>query len=46
MRLVVPGWEGLNNVKYLEHIKVVDHFLDTGTMVSFSTTMNARRVTG
>jgi len=28
LRLLVPGWEGLNNVKYLRHIKVVDHFLD------------------
>src|SRR5712692_4740114 len=28
LRLLVPGWEGLNNVKYLKHIKVVDHFLD------------------
>jgi sulfane dehydrogenase subunit SoxC len=28
LRLLVPGWEGLNNVKYLEHIKVVDHFHD------------------
>src|SRR5271169_941090 len=28
LRLLVPGWEGLNNVKYLNHIKVVDHFLD------------------
>jgi sulfane dehydrogenase subunit SoxC len=28
LRLLVPGWEGLNNVKYLAHIKVVDHFLD------------------
>jgi len=28
LRLLVPGWEGLNNVKYLKHIKVVDHHLD------------------
>jgi sulfane dehydrogenase subunit SoxC len=28
LRLLVPGWEGLNNVKYLRHIKVVDHHLD------------------
>jgi len=28
LRLLVPGWEGLNNVKYLKHIKLVDHFLD------------------
>lgn len=28
LRLLVPGWEGLNNVKYLQHIKIVDHFLD------------------
>jgi sulfane dehydrogenase subunit SoxC len=28
LRLVVPGWEGLNNVKYLSHIKVVDHYVD------------------
>jgi len=28
LRLLVPGWEGLNNVKYLRHIKVADHHLD------------------
>jgi len=28
LRLVVPGWEGLNNVKYLNHIKVVNHSED------------------
>jgi len=28
LRLVVPGWEGLNNVKYLAHLKVVDHHQD------------------
>jgi sulfane dehydrogenase subunit SoxC len=28
LRLLVPGWEGLNNVKYLRHIKVVNHHLD------------------
>jgi sulfane dehydrogenase subunit SoxC len=28
LRLLVPGWEGLNNVKYLRHIKLVDHHLD------------------
>src|ERR1700730_4729390 len=28
VRLLVPGWEGLNNVKYLRNIKVVDHHLD------------------
>jgi sulfane dehydrogenase subunit SoxC len=40
LRLVVPGWEGLNNVKYLEHIKVVDHFLDP-TGVNHAATLRA-----
>ncbi len=25
LRLMVPGWQGVNNVKYLRNIKVVDH---------------------
>ena len=40
LRLVVPGWEGLFNVKYLAHIKVVDHFLDP-TGVNHATTLRA-----
>ena len=31
LRLVVPGWEGPFSVKFLSHIKVVDHPLDTWT---------------
>jgi sulfane dehydrogenase subunit SoxC len=38
LRLVVPGWEGLFNVKYLSHIKVVDHYLDS-TGVNHSTNL-------
>jgi sulfane dehydrogenase subunit SoxC len=40
LRLVVPGWEGLFNVKYLSHIKLVDHFLDP-TGVNHATTLRA-----
>jgi sulfane dehydrogenase subunit SoxC len=40
LRLVVPGWEGLNNVKYLRHIKVVDHSQDP-TGVNHGTTLRA-----
>ena len=40
LRLLVPGWEGLNNVKYLNHIKVVDHFLDS-TGVNHATILRA-----
>jgi sulfane dehydrogenase subunit SoxC len=40
LRLIVPGWEGLFNVKYLAHIKVVDHFLDP-TGVNHSTMLRA-----
>ena len=40
LRLIVPGWEGLNNVKYLAHIKVVDHPLDA-TGVNHATSLRA-----
>jgi sulfane dehydrogenase subunit SoxC len=40
LRLVVPGWEGLNNVKYLRHIKVVDHTQDP-TGVNHATVLRA-----
>ena len=40
LRLIVPGWEGLFNVKYLAHIKLVDHFLDP-TGVNHSTMLRA-----
>jgi sulfane dehydrogenase subunit SoxC len=40
LRLVVPGWEGLFNVKYLRHIKVVDHHQDP-TGVNHGTQLRA-----
>jgi sulfane dehydrogenase subunit SoxC len=40
LRLVVPGWEGLNNVKYLKHLKVVDHHEDP-TGVNHATVLRA-----
>jgi sulfane dehydrogenase subunit SoxC len=32
LRLVVPGWEGIFNVKYLRHIKVVEEVYPTGVI--------------